>query len=237
MIGSKKLKGLSELREARRQGRKLMWSAAFFSIFVNLLMLTGPLFMLQTYDRVLGARSEATLVALFAFVAFLFLVMGLIDWARGRLLVRLGARFQESLDRRGFEATIKKAAMSRDADDETTMDQQLKDLEALQRFYSSSVFSALFDMPWAPRPFVAVPGKLALNVPSPAATVVSVASDAPVASRSVAVTSAATAVATVFTVTASSCSTIPVTLTGEPGAYRPCPSVPDTRSGFKRIAV
>ena len=150
MSDPKLLSGLSELREARRACRGLMWSAAFFSIFVNLLMLTGPLFMLQTYDRVLGSRSEATLVALFAFVAFLFLVMGLVDWARNRLLTRLGARFQSKLDRRVFEAMLKKAAISKERGESSKMDQQLKDLEAVQRFYASPVFSSLFDMPWAP---------------------------------------------------------------------------------------
>ena len=58
--------GQSELRAARRQSRGLFASVFAFSVFVNLLMLTGPIFMLQVYDRVLGSRSEATLVALFA---------------------------------------------------------------------------------------------------------------------------------------------------------------------------
>lgn len=126
-----------------------MWSAAFFSVFVNLLMLTGPMFMLLTYDRVLGSRSEATLVALFVIVAFLFLVMGFVDWARGRLMTRMGARFQARLDRRVFEAIIKKSSTDQTTD-ETKMRRQLKDLEVLQRFYASPVFLALFDMPWAP---------------------------------------------------------------------------------------
>jgi ATP-binding cassette subfamily C protein len=153
MAEIKNLVGLTELREARRANRKLLWMAGFFSIFVNLLMLTGPLFMLQTYDRVLGARSEETLVALFILVAFLFLVMGIIDWARGRLLTRLGARFQSKLDRRVFEALLKKSALA--AEDGTAKPngmegQELKDLEAVQRFYASPVFAALFDLPWAP---------------------------------------------------------------------------------------
>ncbi|WP_370513038.1 type I secretion system permease/ATPase [Oceaniovalibus sp. ACAM 378] len=130
--------------------RSLFWAAGFFSIFVNLLMLTGPLFMLQTYDRVLGARSESTLVALFAVVAFLYLIMGIVDWARGRLLTRMGAGFQARLERRVFEAMIKKASTDPQPDDNSTMGHQLRDLDALQRFYASSVFSALFDAPWAP---------------------------------------------------------------------------------------
>jgi len=127
-----------------------MWAVGFFSIFMNLLMLTGPIFMLQTYDRVLGSRSEETLVALFAVVAFLFLVMGIMDWARGRLLTRIGAGFQENLDRRVFEAMIKKASIDQDPDENATEGHQLKDLEAIQKFYGSSVFTALFDAPWAP---------------------------------------------------------------------------------------
>lgn len=153
MKKSDNVAGLSELREVRRENRKLLWTAGFFSIFINLLMLTGPLFMLQTYDRVLGARSEETLVALFMLVALLFLIMGIIDWARGRLLTRLGARFQARLDRRVFDAVLKKSATDRDEgkiDPHGTNGQQLKDLEAVQRFYASPVFAALFDMPWTP---------------------------------------------------------------------------------------
>lgn len=150
MKTSEMLSGLSELRAARREGRVLFWTAAFFSIFVNMLMLTGPLFMLQTYDRVLGSRSEETLVALFILVAFLFLIMGIMDWARGRLLTRMGARFQARLDRRVFEAMLKKASVDREASKHGLSGQQLKDLEAVQRFYASPVFAALFDLPWAP---------------------------------------------------------------------------------------
>ncbi|MCK0168404.1 type I secretion system permease/ATPase [Jannaschia sp. S6380] len=148
------LPGLAEIREARREGRALLWTAGFFSIFVNLLMLTGPLFMLQVYDRVLGSRSEETLVALFVLMGFLFLAMGVIDWARARLLTRMGAKFQASLDRRVFAAMLKRASTAQD-DPNADMDSmksgnELRDLEAMQRFFSSPVFMALFDIPWTP---------------------------------------------------------------------------------------
>jgi ATP-binding cassette subfamily C protein len=138
------------LREARREIRGLLWVAAFFSIFVNLLMLTGPLFMLQTYDRVLSSRSESTLVALVGLMAGMFLLMGVLDWARGRLMVRFGARFQAGLDRRVFDAILRKSVVDHSIDDVTGSGQQLKDLEALNRFYASQIFMALFDAPWAP---------------------------------------------------------------------------------------
>lgn len=143
-------KGRSELKDARHELKGLLWTAAIFSLFVNILMLTGPLFMLQTYDRVLSARSEPTLVALFAVVAFLFLIMGLLDWARSRLLTRLGARFQAGLDRRVFQAMLKKASTDHAIDEETGSGQQLRDLEVLRQFYASPVFAAMFDAPFAP---------------------------------------------------------------------------------------
>ena len=144
------LSGSSELRAARRDIRGLLWLVVFFSIFVNLLMLTGPLFMLQTYDRVLSSRSESTLVALVGLMAGMFLLMGVLDWARGRLLVRYGARFQAALDRRVFDAILRKSVVDHSIDDVTGSGQQLKDLEALNRFFASQVFTALFDAPWAP---------------------------------------------------------------------------------------
>jgi len=147
MSNSEQAVGQAELREVRRENRGLLWSAALFSIFINLLMLTGPLFMLQVYDRVLGSRSEETLVAMFVLMAFLFLVMGILDWARGRILARLGARFQARLDKRVFAAILKKASLSQHTKDS---DNQLKDLESVQRFYASPVFAALFDLPWTP---------------------------------------------------------------------------------------
>lgn len=57
-------RGREELDAARRDMRGLLVAAFIFSIFVNLLMLTGPLYMLQVYDRVLPSRSAPTLAAL-----------------------------------------------------------------------------------------------------------------------------------------------------------------------------
>ena len=140
-------RGMSELRAARAGCRGLLAAAVVFSVFLNLLMLTGPLYMLQVYDRVLGSRSEATLVALTALVAFLFLAMGLLDHARGRVLTRIGARVQAALERRVFGASLKRQMLV--PDDPLALAAQ-RDLEAMQRFWSSQLAGALIDMPWTP---------------------------------------------------------------------------------------
>ena len=140
--------GVREIRTALGESRRLFASIGLFSAFVNLLMLTGPLFMLQIYDRVLTSRSEATLVALIAIVAFLFLMMGLLDHARARVLARAGARFQARMDARVLGAILTRAGRSPAA--RSAPATGLQDLEAMQRFASGPGPFAFFDAPWTP---------------------------------------------------------------------------------------
>ncbi|PWK59768.1 type I secretion system permease/ATPase [Roseicyclus mahoneyensis] len=133
-----------DLTRFRRRNAWLLWSIAGFSMVVNLLMLTGPIYMLQVYDRVLGSGSEETLVALTVLIAFLFLMMGVIDFARARVAARYGARLQEGLDARVFRAALARAQHS------GQQQGGLQDLAAVQRLTASPVFMAIFDVPWTP---------------------------------------------------------------------------------------
>lgn len=138
--------GYDELTTARRASRQLYWAVGVFSFFVNLLMLTGPLYMMQVYDRVLGSGSEATLVALSLLVLFLYGMMGVLDYVRGRVMARIGARFQAQLDKRVFDAMVRRTAVAQDPVAQTGTG----DLEAIQRLMSSPVLAAGFDLPWTP---------------------------------------------------------------------------------------
>lgn len=139
--------GIEELRAARRLGRGLLWAAFVFSLLVNLLGLTGSLFMLQVYDRVLSSRSVETLVALFLLISGLYLLTALLDYARGRAMARVGARFQSALDRRVFEATLRRSS---NPAERAVPASALRDVDAVQQLFSSPVLLALMDMPWAP---------------------------------------------------------------------------------------
>lgn len=139
--------GATPALEAFRGLNGLFWSIAIFSAFVNLLMLTGPLYMLQIYDRVLSSRSVETLLALSVLVAALYAIMGVLDYARGRVAARLGATVQSRLDSRVFRATLRRAVLS---SERSRPSSGLKDLESVQRLTASPVLFAVFDMPWAP---------------------------------------------------------------------------------------
>ena len=136
-----------ELRGALSAFKGAFLGVGLFSAVVNVLMLTGSLFMLQVYDRVLASRSSATLAVLFGIVVFLYALMGLLDHYRGRVLARIGAGFQAGLDGRVFEAVLKQAEhpvlRERPAG-------ALRDLASIQGALSSPGVSALFDLPWTP---------------------------------------------------------------------------------------
>ncbi len=146
--GSGARAGRGEIRAALGESRRLFAAIGLFSVFVNLLMLTGPVFMLQVYDRVLTSRSEATLAALVLIVAFLFLAMGLLDHFRARVLARAGARLQARLDPRVLGAVLTRAGRSPAA--RSAPAGGLADLEAMQRFASGPGPFAFFDAPWTP---------------------------------------------------------------------------------------
>ena len=146
-------RGRTELVNTRKQSRHLYWVVAVFSFFVNLLMLTGPLYMLNIYDRVLSSGSFETLLALSVLVAFLYGMMGILDFVRGRVMGRVGARFQASLERRVFAAVLKATTLNRAPREATT---GLRDLESVQRLITSPALMSLFDLPWVPLFFLGI---------------------------------------------------------------------------------
>jgi ATP-binding cassette subfamily C protein len=135
-----------ELSRALRRCSGSLFGVAVFSGAVNLLMLTGSIFMLQVYDRVIPSRSIPTLIGLALLVAGLFAVQGLLDLIRGRMLVRVGASLHERLAARVFAMTLKIPLLRSNAD----AGQPLRDLDQIRAFLSSGGSAAFFDLPWLP---------------------------------------------------------------------------------------
>ena len=134
----------SELRAALASCKTAFVGVGAFSGLINVLMLTGALFMLEVYDRVLPSRSLPTLVALCALALILFTFQALLDAVRGRLLVRIGGQIDGRIGPRVYDATLSLAKSGRD------VQQPVRDLDAIRSFVSGSGPTALFDLPWVP---------------------------------------------------------------------------------------
>ena len=130
---------------ALKAARRLLLHAGLLSFFVNMLMLTGPLYMLQIYDRVLSSRSHETLAVITLLVLGLFAAMAVLDFARGALLARAGDAFEAGLKDVTFDL-----AMDAARGGAPSAEQPLKDLRQIRRFVASPALTAVFDAPWTP---------------------------------------------------------------------------------------
>ncbi len=136
----------NEVGKAFRACRAAFGFTGLFSFFINLLMLTGPLFMLQVYDRVLTSRSIPTLVALTLLVVGLYAFMALLEFVRSRILVRIGRRLDEQLSGRVFDSIISHALRRTPH----VGSQPARDLDSMRQFVAGPGPAAFFDAPWTP---------------------------------------------------------------------------------------
>lgn len=122
-------------------------SVFLFSGVINILYLTGSLFMLQVYDRVLSSRSIPTLVVLAMITAALYMFQGALDGIRQRVVARLGLRFDKELMPLAFDGLRLLTLFGRNPADAQS---PMRDLDTLRGFVGSSALISLFDLPWIP---------------------------------------------------------------------------------------
>lgn len=131
---------------ALKKCRQAFVSVGLYSFFINLLMLTGPLFMLQIYDRVLASKSTSTLTALLILVITLFIFLGLLEYTRGRILARIGELFEAELSASAFQAML-----DHSLNQKTHIGTEpLRNLQEIRQFIASPGPATLFDLPWTP---------------------------------------------------------------------------------------
>lgn len=131
--------------KAIRRLRRTFLIAALFSAAVNILMLTGPIFMLQVYDRVLSSGSIATLQGLFVMVVIAFAFLGLYDFLRTRVMSRAAHRLDQAVGSHAFEMWVRSGIAGSEA-----RRRPLNDLSVVRGFLSSPAMLGIFDLPWVP---------------------------------------------------------------------------------------
>jgi ABC-type protease/lipase transport system fused ATPase/permease subunit len=139
--------GRSELGEALRSCRNAFIGVGIMSCMINILYLTGSIFMLEVYDRVIPSRSVPTLIGLIILCGALYAAQGILDMIRSRILGRIGTSLDEALNARVFQTIVRLPLMSGVRNDGL---QPLRDLDAVRSFLGSMGPGAFFDLPWLP---------------------------------------------------------------------------------------
>lgn len=136
----------NSLKLAYRKFRSTFAAMIVFSVFSNLLMFVGPLYMLQIYDRVLASRNETTLVMLSAIAVILLISYGLLEFTRSRLLVRAGMLFDDVIASPVFHRVVKQKT----AQPSSSAQVVLSDIDKLREFMTGQGILSFFDAPWVP---------------------------------------------------------------------------------------
>jgi len=114
-------------------------------MFVNLAMLTLPLYMLQVYDRVLTSRSLPTLLMLTLGAGFVYVVYAVLEWLRSRILVQASMALDALLTCRILADVVSRAALpggERHAG-------AVRDVATLRQYVTGTGLFAFFDAPWS----------------------------------------------------------------------------------------
>lgn len=137
----------SELGDALRACRNAFIGVGVMSCMINLLYLTGSLFMLEVYDRVLPSRSVPTLIGLIILAGGLYVAQGVLDLIRGRILGRVGTSIDETLNARVFDTVVRLPLVAGGRGEGL---QPLRDLDNVRSFLGGMGPGAFFDLPWLP---------------------------------------------------------------------------------------
>jgi ATP-binding cassette, subfamily C, type I secretion system permease/ATPase len=137
----------AELADALTSFRGAFVATGLISGMSNLLMLTGAIFMLEVYDRVLPSRSVPTLIGLVILAAGLYVALGLLDLIRGRILIRIGIALDEALSARIYQTIVRLPSI---VGLQNNASAPMRDLDNVRSFLSSLGPVALFDLPWIP---------------------------------------------------------------------------------------
>ncbi len=134
----------SRLSKVFKECRPLLWGAFWFGLFINLLMLSAPIYSLQVLDRVLSSGSLDTLLMLTLIVAVALIFMGILQVLRSMVFSHIGRwlddRLSSDIVADTVEITTKNPAIG---------SQPIRDLNVVRSFVTSQHLATLFDAPWA----------------------------------------------------------------------------------------
>jgi ABC-type protease/lipase transport system fused ATPase/permease subunit len=134
------------LKEALGVCRNGFVVVVVFGLFINLLMLTAPLYMLQMFDRVLSSRSTDTLVLLTVIAIAALLVYAIPEAVRGQVMIRIGAWLDRKL---GGPILASSVSLSLRGAKQPSV-QGLRDLSTYRTFLTGPAMFSLLDSPWTP---------------------------------------------------------------------------------------
>lgn len=133
------------IRDFRISVKREMRAVFVISAFVNILLLTSSVYMLQVLDRVLSSGSLDTLLYLTVIAGVALAVYGILEMSRRQILTRIGAYCDRALMPQLLDRMIIKSANG-----DRSAKNALSSLGSVRSFLSGESILAFIDAPWTP---------------------------------------------------------------------------------------
>ncbi|MEM7197794.1 MAG: type I secretion system permease/ATPase, partial [Pseudomonadota bacterium] len=136
----------NEFDTAFGKSNMILCSVLAISFFVNLLMLTSPVYMMQLFDRVMVSGSVESLLVISVVMVCAYALLAFLEALRGLIMVRIGNNLVTTLSSPLFKAVYRRSLQKH----EVTQAQSVRDMEVIREFISTAAFTNLCDIPWVP---------------------------------------------------------------------------------------
>jgi ATP-binding cassette subfamily C exporter for protease/lipase len=126
--------------------RREFWFAVAISSIANLLMVAPTIYMLQIFDRVMLSQSIFSLIVISAMIGFFYLIQGIAEWLRSKLIVTTGVQLDYALSEPVFKSIYQEQLITLRGNPS----QAFSDLNVIRQWLTGSGLFAILDLPWTP---------------------------------------------------------------------------------------
>jgi len=129
--------------------RPLFWQAFFVTLFLNVMSLGAPIFVMNVYDKVIGTGSIPTLLAFCIGVGIALVFDTILRAVRARILAFIGARLDNIMGNNIFQHIL---ALPPGFTERATIGAQvarIKDFESVREFFTGPLATVFMELPFA----------------------------------------------------------------------------------------
>lgn len=129
--------------------RPLFWQAFFVTLFLNVMALATPIFVMNIYDKVIGTNSMPLLTALCIGVGMALVFDAILRAVRARILAFIGARLDNIMGNNIFQHIL---SLPPGFTERATIGAQvarIKDFESVREFFTGPLATVFMELPFA----------------------------------------------------------------------------------------
>ncbi|PMP91991.1 MAG: type I secretion system permease/ATPase [Desulfurella sp.] len=136
----------SQLLQALKPFKQAFITTGIVSAIINIIMIVPSIYMLEVYDRILVSKSVPTLILISLMVLGFYAFMGVLEWLRSQLLIRISNNMDAQLNEKVFSVAFSNALYANTGNPS----QAFSDFTNIRQFLTGSGVLAFFDIPWTP---------------------------------------------------------------------------------------